>query len=178
MSDLTITHGGVSATKKSAGEVLSRMKVTLIDADLTTVAAAVANDEVVSQSIELTNAVAITGGTGIIQSVTLNSDDAETPAMDLIFTQVNNDIASAPSATVGDDEDIDSITASVLGFVSLANYTNLVDSMTVTATNIGLVVKAASDTTSIWVHLVNRSGGNFTPTAVDDLHVRVGIVQD
>ena len=90
MSDLTITHGGVSATKKSAGEVLSRMKVTLIDADLTTVAAAVANDEVVSQSIELTNAVAITGGTGIIQSVTLNSDDAETPAMDLIFTQVNN----------------------------------------------------------------------------------------
>ena len=102
------------------------MNVELIDVDLTTLAAAIAADEVISQSIEIANAVQEKGGTGIIQSIVLNSDDAETPAIDLVFSQVSDNISSAVSATVGDDEDIDSIGASVLGHISLNNYTNLV----------------------------------------------------
>ena len=159
-------------------EKLNKMDVDLIDATLTTVAAAVATDEVISQGIEIENAVAVNGGTAIIQSIVLNSDDAETPALDLVFSQVQDDISSGLSATVGDDEDIDSLGASVLGHVSLSNYTNLVDCVTATKLNVGLIVKAVAGSTSIYVHAINRSGGNFTPTAVDDLHLRLGLVKD
>ena len=183
MSQLTIQHAGQTITQlrpgmKSDNQKLNHMNVELIDVDLTTLAAAIAADEVISQSIEIANAVQEKGGTGIIQSIVLNSDDAETPAIDLVFSQVSDNISSAVSATVGDDEDIDSIGASVLGHISLNNYTNLVDCVTATKLNIGLIIEAASTTRSIWVHTINRSGGNFTPTAVDDLHLRVGIVQD
>lgn len=188
MSELSITHGGIAISgagtaelrpgMKSSNKKLNDMNVELIDVDLTTLAAAIAADEVISQSIEIANAVTEQGGTGIIQSIVLNSDDAETPAMDLVFSQVSDNISSAISATVGDDEDIDSIGAKVLGHVSLSNYTNLVDCVTATKLNIGLIVKAASTTRSIWVHAINRSGANFTPTATDDLHLRVGIAQD
>ena len=159
-------------------EKLNKMDVDLIDATLTTVAAAVSDDEVVSQGIEIENAVAVSGGTAIIQSIVLNSDDAETPSLDLVFSQVQDDISSGLSATVGDDEDIDSLGASVLGHISLSNYTNLVDCVTATKLNVGLIVKAASGSTSIYVHAINRSGGTFTPTAVDDLHLRLGVVKD
>tara|TARA_R100001530_G_C4310019_1_gene152751 strand:- start:704 stop:1258 length:555 start_codon:yes stop_codon:yes gene_type:complete len=184
MSDLTITEGGVSVSKKSGGEFLSgdkklnQMKIDLIDATLTTVAGAVATDEVVSQGIEIENAVAVKGGIAIIQSIVLNSDDAETPTLDLVFSQVQDDISSGLSATIGDDEDIDSLGASVLGHVSISNYTNLVDCVTATKSNVGLVIKAVAGSTSIYVHTINRSGANFTPTAVDDLHLRLGIVKD
>ena len=164
--------------KFTVAEKLNKMDVDLIDATLTTVAAAVANDEVISQGIEIKNAVAVNGGTAIIQSIVLNSDDAETPSLDLVFSQVQNDISSGLSETVGDDEDIDSLGASVLGHVSLSNYTNLVDCVTATKLNVGLIIKAASGSKSIYVHAINRSGGNFTPTAVDDLHLRLGVVKD
>ena len=164
--------------KFTVAEKLNKMDVDLIDATLTTVAAAVANDEVISQGIEIENAVAVNGGTAIIQSIVLNSDDAEPPSLDLVFSQVQNDISSGLSETVGDDEDIDSLGASVLGHVSLSNYTNLVDCVTATKLNVGLIIKAASGSKSIYVHAINRSGGNFTPTAVDDLHLRLGVVKD
>ena len=159
-------------------EKLNKMDVDLIDATLTTVAAAVATDEVISQGIEIENAVAVNGGTAIIQSIVLNSDDAETPALDLVFSQVQDDISSGLSATVGDDEDIDSLGASVLGHVSLSNYTNLVDCVTATKLNVGLIVKAVAGSTSIYVHTINRSGANFTPTTTTDLSLRLGIVKD
>ena len=164
--------------KFTVAEKLNKMDVDLIDATLTTVAAAVANDEVISQGIEIENAVAVNGGTAIIQSIVLNSDDAEPPSLDLVFSQVQIDISSGLSESVGDDEDIDSLGASVLGHVSLSNYTNLVDCVTATKLNVGLIIKAASGSKSIYVHAINRSGGNFTPTAVDDLHLRLGVVKD
>ena len=169
----------VQLTGSSSQAKLNRMDVNIIDVDLTTLAAAIGNDEVISQGIELADALTIPAGSGIIQSITLNSDDAETPAIDLVFSQVNTAIASAASETVGSGvADLDTAGASVLGFVSLTNYTNMVDFVTATKTNIGMVIKAAASSTSIYVHAINRSGANFTPTGTDDLHLRVGIMRD
>ena len=154
-----------------------RSHASLIDVTMTTVAAVVSDNEVISQGIELKHVVTVNGSSAIFQSITLNSDDAETPAMDLIFSQVSNDISSGLSATIGDDEDIDTIGASILGVVNISNYANHVDCVTATKLNVGLILKAASTTTSIYVHAVNRSGGTFTPTAVDDLHLRIGVVR-
>ena len=164
--------------KYTTEERLNKMDVDLIDVTLTTVAAAVANNEVVSQSIEIENAVAVQGGSAIIQSIVLNCDDAETPALDLVFTQVSDALTSGLSELVAVGTDVDNFNASILGHVSLSDYTNLVDCVTATKLNIGLIVKAVAGSTSIYVHTINRSGANFTPTATDDLHLRVGVVKD
>ena len=54
-------------------ERLGKMDVDLIDVTLTTVAAAIADNEVISQSIEIENAVAVPGGAAIIQSQLLKN---------------------------------------------------------------------------------------------------------
>ena len=60
----------------------------------------------------------------------------------------------------------------------MSNYTDLVGCQVATKTNVGLVVKAASTTKSIFVHAVNRSGGTYTPAATTDLKMKIGIVKD
>ena len=60
----------------------------------------------------------------------------------------------------------------------MSNYTDLAASSMAIKTNIGLVVKAASGTTSIYIHTVNRSGGAYTPAAVADLKLRIGVIKD
>lgn len=100
----------------------TRSELSLVDVTLTTVAGAIADNEVISQSIEIPYAVSLKGGHSIIQSIVLNSDDTETPAMDLVFSQVNTAIASAASELVGASvADLDTAGASVLGHVSLSN---------------------------------------------------------
>ncbi len=185
MSDLTITQAGVSVAKKSGGEFLTadkklnQMRVNLVDASLTTLAGAIGNNEVVSQSIKLENAVSVKGGYGIIQSITLNNADTEMPVLDLVFTQVSTAIADNLSEAVGNGvSDLDDTFQSVLGVVTIADWSNLVDSTICTRINVGLVIKAASASRDIYVHAINRSGADFTPTATDDLYLRVGIVQD
>tara|TARA_Y100001938_G_C8084914_1_gene431361 strand:- start:627 stop:1106 length:480 start_codon:yes stop_codon:yes gene_type:complete len=156
----------------------SRSEIILVDVTLTTVAAAIADNEVISQSIEIPNVTGLKGSSAMIQSIVLNSDDTETPAMDLVFSQVNTAIADAASEAVGNSVgDLDAAGASVLGHVSLSNYTDMVDFVTATKANIGLVVTPAITTTSIFVHAINRSGGNFTPTGTDDLHLRIGFIR-
>ena len=153
----------------------SRSEIILVDVTLTTVAAAIADNEVISQSIEIPNVTGLKGSSAMIQSIVLNSDDTETPAMDLVFSQVNTAIADAASEAVGNS--VGDLGASVLGHVSLSNYTDMVDFVTATKANIGLVVTPAITTTSIFVHAINRSGGNFTPTGTDDLHLRIGFIR-
>ena len=60
----------------------------------------------------------------------------------------------------------------------MSNWSDLIGCQIAVKTNVGLVVKAASDTKSIYVHCVNRSGGNYTPAATTDLKMRIGVVKD
>ena len=185
MSDLTITQAGVAYLKNSAGEFLTadkklnQMRVNLVKAELTTLAGAISNNEVVSQGVTLSDAVSVNGGHGIIQSITLNNADTEMPVLDLVFTQVSTAIADNLSEAVGNNVgDLDDTLAAVLGVVTIADWSNLVDSTICTRINVGLVIKAAEGSRDIYVHAINRSGADFTPTATDDLYLRVGIVQD
>ena len=55
----------------TTSEKLNKMAVDLIDVTLTTDAEAHADNDVIAQSIEIPNAVAVTGGSAIIQSIML-----------------------------------------------------------------------------------------------------------
>ena len=156
-------------------EKLNKMDVDLIDVTLTTDAEAHADNDVIAQSIEIPNAVAVKGGSAIIQSIMLLDEDNEAPAVDLIFQTDNTALASDEGEAINIS---DANARDILGFVNVSNYTDLIGCKVAVKSNIGLVVKAASDTKSIYVHAVNRSGGTYTPAATTDLKMRIGIVKD
>ena len=160
-------------------ERLGKMDVDLIEIELTTTAATHATGDVIAISEEISNAVAVNGGRAIIQSVAfLNTDDSvESPAMDLVFCVDNTalgTIGSAPNIT-----DANFINC-VQGVVNVSNWLTLkaTDNQIATKTNVGLVVKAASDSKSIFVNVINSSGGNYTPSATSSLRLVIGIVKD
>ena len=162
-------------TERTSQAKLNSMAVDLIDVTLTTDAEAHGNNDVIAQSIEIPNAVAVEGGSAIIQSIIILDEDDEAPSIDLIFQTDNTALASDEGEVVNIS---DADARDILGFVNVSNYTDLVGCQVATKTNIGLVVKAASTTKSIFVHAVNRSGGTYTPAATTDLIMKIGIVKD
>ena len=159
----------------SVQERLGRMDVDLIDVTLTTDAEAHADNDVIAQSIEIPNAVSVPGGSAIIQSIMLLDEDDEAPIVDLIFQTDNTALASDEGEVINISE---ANARDILGFVNISSWSDLVACQIAVKSNIGLVVRAASTTKSIWVHAVNRSGGTYTPAATTDLKMRIGIVKD
>ena len=159
----------------SASEKLNRMAVDLITVTLTTDAEAIGDNEIIAQSIEIPNAVSINGGSAIIQSAILLDEDDEAPAVDLVFSSANTALGSDEGEAVSIT---DANARNIQGFVNVSSYTDLIGSQVAVKTNIGLVVQAASDSKSIYVHAINRSGGNYTPAATTDFKLKLGIAKD
>ena len=161
--------------KYAVVERLNKMAVDLITVTLTTDAEAIANGEIIAQSIEIPNAVSVMGGSAIIQSAILLDEDDEAPAVDLVFSSANTALGSDEGEAVSIT---DANARNIQGFVNVSSYTDLIGSQVAVKTNIGLVVQAASDSKSIYVHAINRSGGNYTPAATTDFKLKLGIVKD
>ena len=153
---------------------LNKMDVDLIDVDLVTDTDATADNGVISNPVEIANAVSVNAGTSILQSVQLIDDDDDGAIIDLVFTQVSTNLGTVNGAI----DAADSVAASILGVVSITSYFDGIAWQIAQKTNIGLVLKAAASTKSIYVGAINRNGGAVTKTAADDLHLRLGIVKD
>tara|TARA_R100000501_G_C2537913_1_gene57986 strand:+ start:13 stop:516 length:504 start_codon:yes stop_codon:yes gene_type:complete len=160
--------------KYSTNERLGKMDVDLIDVDLVTDTDATADNGVISNPVEIANAVSVNAGTSILQSVQLIDDDDDGAVIDLVFTQVSTNLGTVNGAI----DAADSVAASILGVVSITSYFDGIAWQIAQKTNIGLVLKAAASTKSIYVGAINRNGGAVTKTAADDLHLRLGIVKD
>ena len=161
--------------KYAVVERLNKMAVDLITVTLTTDAEAIANGEIIAQSIEIPNAVSVMGGSAIIQSAILLDEDDEAPAVDLVFSSANTALGSDEGEAVSIS---DANARNIQGFVSISSYTDLAGSQVAVKANIGLVVQAASDSKSIYVHAINRSCGYYTPAASSDFKLKLGIVKD
>ena len=165
--------------KYTAAEKLNKMDVDLIDVDLVTATAAIADNQIISDYVEIPNAVSVTGGAAIIQSITLfNLDDSvEAPAMELVFIEDNTAFASDEGGALNPS---DSAILKAIGSTTLSNWSTFTPSTNEMASkqNIGMVVKAPSDSTSIYVMAINRSGGDYTPSSANSLRARIGIVKD
>jgi len=157
----------------SVQEKLNKMDVDLIDVTLLTQAANVEVNDVTSDYVEIPNAVAVNGGTAIIQSIQLHDEADQGAAIDLVFQTDNTTIGSIDSGISIDNSD----SKDILGFVSMTNYFDGIAWQLASKQNIGLVIKAASDTTSIYVAAVNR-GGTVTYAATDAITLRIGIIKD
>tara|TARA_R100000808_G_C2132825_1_gene141714 strand:+ start:1075 stop:1599 length:525 start_codon:yes stop_codon:yes gene_type:complete len=169
-------------TKKyTVQEKLNKMDIDVLDITLTTDAETIDDNHIVSSALEIENAVAVPGGTAVIQSIcVMNEDDSlESPALEFIFAQLN----TAAGTDEGNDiafSDAD-IRSNLLGSTTVTNWSTLKPSSgseMASKTNIGLVVKAAAGTTSLYLHVINRSGAGFTPSDTDKLRARIGVMKD
>ena len=165
----------------SVQEKLNKMDLDLIDVALTTDIETHADCDVITLPIEIENAVAVKGGTAIIQSaILMNTDNSvESPAIELMFASETMDVSSTPDEgeAVGiEDADIPKLCGSTT--VSNWSLVNTSKGEVATKSNIGLVVKAAATSTSIFVIAICRAAGGYSAGATDNLKLRLGVVKD
>ena len=186
MSELTITTAGNSVTQLRPGmgsnnERLNQMKtkVFTITPDTHTEEAAVA--ESVFQADELANFMSEKGGTAIIQSIVILDDDDNGNSLDIVFMDAAGLLDASDDATVIDVDDTadaasTAIVDSILGVVNVSNYFDGVAWKVGQKDGIGLAIKSASTTRSIYISAINR-GGTATWTAAG-LRLKIGYIQD
>ena len=194
MSDLTITNAGVTKSKVSGGEFLSadkklnQMKIDLIDV---TVAPDVSDGgagtigDLLFLVTEIPNAVAVKGGSAILQSVVaMSSGTVVTGAFDIVLTSDSTALVDeSGNAETGDavtaSPDIDSPATVIDGTLGIVSFPSLTTVSTLAAIgskqNIGMVCKAASTTRSLYVWGIVQ---NTTDYAEGNMVLRFGFVQD
>ena len=161
-------------------------KLNKMDVDLITVIPTVstgstdADADLLFDSLEIENAVAVNGGSSILQSVNVFHKGNQNVVFDLLFFQVTQDLGTAGAALTwgGSSETTNADNAVLLGHVSITDWCNLVDVQIATKTNIGLVLKAADATTSIFCAGVCRGAASGDHTAATNVDIRLGIVKD
>tara|TARA_R100000458_G_C8235041_1_gene215637 strand:+ start:97 stop:624 length:528 start_codon:yes stop_codon:yes gene_type:complete len=162
-------------------------KLNKMDVDLISVTPQVqnsdtdANGDLIFDSSEILNAVAVNGGSSILQSVSVFHKGDQNVVFDLLFFQTKKDLG-APGAALtwgGSSETTNAEAAVLLGHVSISDWCDLVDVQIATKTNIGLTLKAGSGTTSIYCAAVARGAASGAHGATSgNVVLRFGIVKD
>ena len=161
-------------------------KLNKMDVDLITVIPTVqtgttdADGDLLFDALEIPNAVAVNGGSCILQSVSVFHKADENVTFDLVFFQVTQDLGAAGAALTwgGSSETTNADNAVLLGHVSVSDWCDLVDVQIATKSNIGLVLQAASGTKSIFCAGICRSAATGDHDATTNIDIRFGIVKD
>jgi len=167
--------------KYTVAEKLNKMDVDLITVTPTVSTGSTdADGDLLFDSLEIENAVAVSGGSSILQSVSVFHKGDQTVSFDLLFFQVTKDLGTAGAAlTWGGSSETDNADAAVLlGHVSISNWSDLVDVQIATKNNIGLVLKAASGTQSIYCAGVCRGAASGDHSVATNIDIRLGLVKD
>ena len=157
----------------SVQEKLNKMDVDVITVTPTIETSAIVQHDVLFDYIEIPNAVSVNGGSAIIQSIQLLDEGDQGGAIDLVFQSDNTALGTLDAAVSISDANA----RDILGYVSITNYFDGIAWQMSTKNNIGLVVKAASDTKSIYVAGVIRSA-SIDYNAATDIQLKIGIVKD
>jgi hypothetical protein len=182
MSELTITHAGTTITQDrpgmgSSNERLNQMKTKVFSITPDTATEACATGDVIFQADELSNFMSEKGGTAIIQSICILDDDDHGKAIDIVFMDSTGLLDEGDDGgTIDTDDDTDSAPGQILGVVSVTNYFDGLQFQYGQKDNIGLAIKSASTTRSVYLAAVNR-GSSSTWTAAG-LHLKIGYIQD
>ena len=156
----------------SVQEKLNKMDVDLITVTPTCDTGGINQHDVLFDYVEIPNAVAINGGSSIIQSIQLLDEDHQGGVIDLVFQSDNTSLGSVDNAVSIADADA----RDIQGSVSMTSYFDGIAWQMSTKNNIGLVVKAAADSTSLYIAGVIRTA-SLTYTA-SGIQLKIGIVKD
>ena len=156
-------------------ERLGKMDVDVITLTPDTATEACSDGEVIFQADELPNIVSVNGGTCIVQSIGVLDDDDHGGAIDIVFMDTTGLLDAGDDGGTIDVAD-GVIPDAILGVVQIDTYFDGIALQFGYKTNIGLVLKAPSDSTSIYVSAVNR-GSTATWTAAG-LRLKIGVIKD
>ena len=160
-------------TKYRTAERLGKMDVDLIDVTPTCDTSGTDDADVLFDYVEIPNCVSVAQGSCLLHSIQLLDIDDVGGAIDLVFQTDNTALGTIDAAVSIADADA----ADILGYVSLSSYFDGIAWQMSTKTNIGLIMKAASGTSSIYVAGVNRNGASVTHTA-SGIVLRIGVIKD
>ena len=164
-------------------EKLNKMDVDIIDITATLTGDGTSGD-LMFDTKEIENAVAVNGGSGILQSAVAiiadNSTDASgdganiTGGWKLVITSDSTSIG-----TVSDAVGADTSTRAVLdGICCIVDMTSVTDHGyfgVFSKQNIGAVIKAVSDSTSLYAYGITNSTNDYNGATIT---LRLGIVKD
>ena len=156
-------------------EPLGKMDVDVITLTPDTATEECVAGDVIFQADEIENCVSVQGGTCILQSIGVLDDDDNGQAIDIVFMDTTGLLDAGDDGGTIDAAD-GVIPDAILGVVSITNYFDGIAWQYGHKENIGLVLRAASGTKSIYVAAVNR-GSTDTWTAAG-LRLKLGIVKD
>lgn len=104
------------------------------------------------------------GGKRLLQSIMLLDEDDQAQALDLIFLNADATLGTINAAVSISDADARKIIGVVE--VAAADYVDLVNSQVAVKSAVGQVLKAASDSASLWVGAVSRGTGTYTAAGI------------
>ena len=172
----------------SVQEKLNKMDIDLIDVTVKPDAdngAAMSTGDFMFPLVEIPNAVAVNGGTAILQSCCAiiaggDDDGADTGAFDVVITNDNTTLQHG-GGDIETDDDMASVTSALAvmdgtcGFFSITNAFNAGVVAIGDKKNIGMVCKAAAGSTSLFVYGIVQNTSDYNE---GDIVLRLGFVKD
>lgn len=179
MADIIVPgRGGVSRKYRDNGDSWSEQVATtvaskIVDVTLALDTSAYTSGDVMSDTAVVTDAMRISNGTGLLQSIVVIDEDDSGTAFDLVFMSANRSLGtknSAPDISDANGRDI-------LGIVSIAggDFIDLGGVRIATKANLGIPVKAATDTNDLYVSTITRGTPTYTASGI---RLRLGFIQD
>ena len=148
------------------------------ESDLLDVTLVLSTDQYASGDVlvvpqEIAGAMRVNGGTGVIQSIEVLDKDDQGGILDLVFFSESASLGTINAAVSISDTDA----ALKLGTVEIvaADYVDFINSQSVTIPNVGIGLKAAADSRSLWIGAISRDTKTYTASGIV---LRIFILQD
>lgn len=133
-----------------------------------------ASGDVLTDTLELDNALRIVDGTGLLSTLTLIDKDDQGVPMDVYILTANVSLGSKNSPPNISDVNSEGVLAVVP--ITASDWKDLGGSRVAYLKNLGIIIQGGTGTKKIWISVVNGTG---TPTfTASGLMVRPGILQN
>ena len=168
--------------KYSVQEKLNKMDVHLIDVTVNLDNAntgAYASGDVLFPVTEIANAVAVNGGSAILQSasiiITGSADGSETGALSVVITSDSTALGIVDNVALNTNDSTSAVMDGIAGIFSITNAIDMGVVSVGSKANIGIVCKAASGSTSLYAFGIAGSTNDYEEGSAI---LRLGFVKD
>jgi len=159
----------------TASEKLNKMDVDLITVAPDIAEATYSDGDLMAEGETIADAVSVTGGRCILQSITAIDTSDTGGTIYLVLSDTDGvDLGTVGSAINAADAVADNSVA----IVELSNWTDVGGAKVCTKSNIGVVLKAVDTSRVIAFGVVNSSGGNIVIGSGEDIIFHFGLVKD
>ena len=161
--------------KYTVQERLGKMDVDLITVAPDIAEATYSTGDLMAEGETIANAVAVNGGSCILQSITAIDTSDTGGTIYLVLSDTDGvDLGTVGSAINA----ADSVADNSVAIVELSNWTDVGGANVCTKSNIGVVLQAIDTSMVIAFGVVNSSGGDIVIGSGEDIIFHFGVVKD